>query len=375
MENERRDVITEQRKPLYIVSDFHGIYDAIKLVKDQLNKGKRVVILGDCMDRGNEGIRLLSEIKKMVENGESVLYLPGNHDDNLYSKVRHFVETYRMNPKELTDEMVEIFIAFMRTAKFTIHARINGQVQTYNEITEMTKTPEGLKEFFELMMWLEEQPLLKIETDCDGKKIALGHAAFDMDLYEMEEPLTLKSKAKLESDYKDLELIDADIDELDSMDKECKKADACLWYRNPADESVSDFIGAVRLPTESEADIIVVGHTPKQGEVEIIGENITRTAIDVDGGTVDCYLSGEGEMLKFEPSIESKPSKTMVEQFVIVGKRGAHEKLGLMDEYEPAKEEFETEESDSDMKVFIPKFDPKKKINQDPDPDDDFGDI
>ena len=92
MNEKRENMQQEQSKPLFIVSDFHGVYDAIELVEDKLNnKNRRVVILGDCMDRGNEGMRLLSRIKELIENGESLTYIPANHDYVLYTKFMHFI--------------------------------------------------------------------------------------------------------------------------------------------------------------------------------------------------------------------------------------------------------------------------------------------
>lgn len=364
----RENIQQEQNKPLFIVSDFHGVYDAIELVEDKLNKkNRRVVILGDCMDRGNEGMRLLSRIKELIENGESLTYIPGNHDDVLYTKFKRFIEVYRNNKDDITEEMVNIVKPFAKSLKFDGLAKANGQTATYDEIIEMVSTPEGLKKFFELMIWLGEQPLLKIETDCDGRKIAMGHAAFDMDLYEMDEPLTLRSKQMIERRYEELKSSNPESEAFETIKRKREKAFACLWYRNPDDVNRMNLNNIVRLPDESEADVIVIGHTPKQEEVEIIGENLTREAVCVDGGTVECYLSGEGEMIKFEPYRESLPSKTMVTSFVLVGKKGAYERLGLMDEYKKSDEELE--EDDSDMRIYNP---PKKK-NQDQ--GDDFGDI
>ena len=367
------NIPSEQNKPLFIVSDFHGVYDAIEVVEDKLEKkNRRVVILGDCMDRGNGGIHLLAKIKELSENGESISYLPGNHDDALYMKFRHFIELYRHNKKEITEEMVIVFSGYLKAAKYDVFARANGQIPTFNEIIEMTSTPEGLRNFFDLMVWLENQPLLKIETDYDGRKVAMGHASFDMDLYEMEKPLTLYSKAMIDKRYEELAISNRDSEEFEEISKKHKKAFACLWYRNPNDDDSMNLNGVVRLPDKTEADIIVVGHTPKQEEVEIIGENMTRTAIDVDGGTVECYLSGEGEMVKFEPFRDSIPKKIMVTSFVIVGKKGAYEKLGLMDEYNKNENDSEIEEDDDDMRVYIPGQNKKKSVHELL--DDDFGD-
>ena len=368
MDKTRQNIQPDQSKPLFIISDLHGVYDAIELVEDKLNKNRRVVILGDCMDRGNEGMRLLSRIKELIENGKSLTYIPGNHDDVLYTRFMNFIEIYRNNKREISEEMVNVVKSFIRVSKLDELAKVNGQIPTFDEINEMVSSPEGLKNFLELMIWLGDQPLLKIEKDCDGKKIAMGHASFDMDLYE-KGSFTLHSMEMIKKRCGELESSAPDSEEYRAIKRKRDKAFACLWYRNPEEVNAVNLNNVVRLPDKSEADVIVVGHTPKQEEVEIIGENLTRKAICVDGGTVECYLSGEGQMLKYEPSRENFPRKTIVTAFVATEKKKAYERLGLLDEYKKLNGEPEVEEDDSDMKVYIP---PKKKKIQDT--GDDFGD-
>ncbi|MBQ3407630.1 MAG: metallophosphoesterase [Clostridia bacterium] len=381
MSNMEENKRPEHSKPLFFVSDFHGVYDAMDIVKSKVENGNsRVVILGDCMDRGNEGIRILSEIKTMSEEGKDIMYIPGNHDEAIYTKFRNFVEMYRIKRErnEITNELMEELQLALRStinaARFDGFAKGNGQLPTLEEIKKKCETIEGVKDFFETLIWLEEQPLLRIEVDCDGRKIAMGHAAFDMELFSMDEPLTLKSKTFIDKRYDELKKSAPNSKEFEDIKKMNKKAFACLWYRNPNDMYSFDFDRVVTLPNETEADVIVVGHTPKQMEVSIIGENITRNAIDVDGGTVECYLSGNGEMLKFEPYRESIPTKVMVPSFVIVGRKGAYEKLDLMDEYrDDFADSEQSEQEDDDVKVYIPKK--RKKYIDTSDPDEDFGDI
>lgn len=380
MNNFMDDERLERSKPLFIVSDFHGVYDVMDLVKSKLIKGnRRVVVLGDCMDRGNEGIHILQEIKALSERGESIMYLPGNHDEVLYSKLRRFIELYRVHKvkNNMSEEMINDFISIFRNVvrtevRFDILGKYNGQLPTFCEIAKMTEHDEGVFAFLDLMLWLEDQPLLAIETDCDGRKIALSHAAFDMELYKLDKPLTLKTKAMIDKRYEELEsLSDRNIEEYERIKRLYNKAHVCLWYRNPNDTNSRNQNGIVTLPDESESDVIVVGHTPRQIEVKIIGENMTRTAIDVDGGTVECYLSGNGEILKFEPYRESLPSKVMVSSFITIGKRGAFERLGLLDEYEKSNDADIQEETDENVKIYIP----KKKRKQNSDLNDGFGDI
>lgn len=54
-------------------------------------------------------------------------------------------------------------------------------------------------------------------------------------------------------------------------------------------------------------------------------------------------------MLKFEPFRESLPSKIMVPSFVVAGKKGVYERLGLMSKYKELENETEIEEDDGDI--------------------------
>lgn len=387
--------IPVQSKPLFIVSDLHGVYDAMDLVKNKLNReNRRVVILGDCMDRGNKGIRILQEIKSLHESGKSIMYLPGNHDESLYLAFKRYIDFYRFNKEknnmgdDLDNTFKDVFRKAVRNERFELNAIRTGQLPTLQEISKLVETEEGFNEFFELMLWLEKQPILAIETDCDGKKVALGHAAFDMELYKLREPFTLRSKARFHKRIIELmESQNTDSREYKEVKRLNDKAITCLWYRNPNDVDIDNKDGIVTLPNESEADVIVVGHTPKQIMVQIIGENMTRTAIDVDGCTIECYLSGEGKMLKFEPYKEGHPSKSVVTAFLGIGKKEAYENLGLPYDLEESQEIGQDDELDDDVKVYVPRkaivkddddvkvYIPGKKKKDNQDLDDDFGDI
>ena len=381
---EKKGAFADESKPLYIVSDFHGVYDALDIVKDAVAE-KRVVILGDCMDRGPDGMKILAELKSMIEDGQSVVYLPGNHDDTIYIKFKRVIEEYTKLKKQghkLDSDMAlttkNKINDIVRSSRFDRFSKENGQIVTLNSISEMCSTEEGLKNFLDLMVWLENQPLLRIEKDCDGKKIALGHAAFDMDLYKQETPFTLKYKAKVDELFDKLKNTDTSSKEYAYVKKLKTKALACLWYRLIDESNNLDFSKIVKLPTSSEADQIVVGHTPNEMNIELVGNNIKRTAIVVDGGVVERYLSGKGSMLKYEPHKDIKPSEELVPSF----KRNIKElyaRLGLeyTSKIKTRKEDKCTptaepeEDDDSTTKVYIP---PKKKKNIPPSNPGDDGD-
>jgi len=75
---------------IYVMSDIHGCYDKYKLMLDkiQFSENDILYILGDVVDRGAYGIKILLDIARR----KNIIFLKGNHDlqagillSNLYS--------------------------------------------------------------------------------------------------------------------------------------------------------------------------------------------------------------------------------------------------------------------------------------------------
>ncbi len=64
---------------IYAVSDFHGCYDKYKALLEKLNlqPEDRLYVLGDVVDRGPDGLKILLDMVKR----ENVTLLRGNHDE------------------------------------------------------------------------------------------------------------------------------------------------------------------------------------------------------------------------------------------------------------------------------------------------------
>ena len=69
----------------FVISDIHGnnvaFRKALKHVK--LKKTDRLILLGDCIDRGDDSKGVLDTIFLLVENGFNLICLKGNHEDML----------------------------------------------------------------------------------------------------------------------------------------------------------------------------------------------------------------------------------------------------------------------------------------------------
>lgn len=71
--------INNEESCIYICSDLHGEYPAYKAIINQLKETDKLYILGDVIDRGPDGIKILQDVMKRKEKGQ-VEFLIGNHE-------------------------------------------------------------------------------------------------------------------------------------------------------------------------------------------------------------------------------------------------------------------------------------------------------
>lgn len=92
----------EDRGPFDIIGDVHGCAEELEELLAQLGymvavddaaaglshpEGRRIIFLGDLVDRGPDSPGVLRRVMAMVASGQA-LCLPGNHDDKLLRKLR-----------------------------------------------------------------------------------------------------------------------------------------------------------------------------------------------------------------------------------------------------------------------------------------------
>lgn len=63
----------------YVCSDLHGEYPAYQAIINQLKEKDKLYVLGDVIDRGPDGIKILQDIMRRKEKGQ-VEFLIGNHE-------------------------------------------------------------------------------------------------------------------------------------------------------------------------------------------------------------------------------------------------------------------------------------------------------
>lgn len=134
---------------IYVMSDLHGCYDKYKqmLEKIKFNKEDTLYMLGDSIDRGNDGIKILLDMMKRA----NVVPMLGNHEYMAYSVLKKFnveITAYNYN-SHLDAETIEMYENWM----------FNGGITTSQAFAKLDKvTRDGIVEYlgeFELYEELE----------------------------------------------------------------------------------------------------------------------------------------------------------------------------------------------------------------------------
>ena len=68
---------TNKENNFYVCSDLHGQFDLYKIITSQLKEGDKLYILGDVIDRGPDGIKILQDL---LEHQEQIELFVGNHE-------------------------------------------------------------------------------------------------------------------------------------------------------------------------------------------------------------------------------------------------------------------------------------------------------
>jgi len=158
---------------IYVMSDLHGCYDKYKqmLEKIKLNKDDLLYILGDVVDRGDDGIKILLDMM----HRSNVVPLLGNHEYMAYSVLKKFnVEITDSNyNKHLDSEAIEMYENWM----------FNGGITTSQQFAKCSKEQRD-----SIIEYLSEFELFE-ELNVNGKEFILVHGGLanfspEKDLYD-----------------------------------------------------------------------------------------------------------------------------------------------------------------------------------------------
>lgn len=144
---------------IYVVSDLHGCYDKYKqmLEKVKFNNDDTLYVLGDIVDRGDDGIKILLDMM----NRPNVVPLLGNHEYMAYSVLKKFnVEITADNyNSHLDEEAIEMFENWM----------FNGGITTSRAFSKLERETRD-----RIIEYLGEFELYE-ELEVNGNTFVLVH--------------------------------------------------------------------------------------------------------------------------------------------------------------------------------------------------------
>lgn len=138
---------------IYCISDLHGRYDRYEKVLDKIQDTDELYVLGDCIDRGKEGLKILKDIKAR----NNVHLILGNHELLLLDALFPLYEG-----KATFDEVMD-------TDEYDLWMYNGG----YTTISAMEEE-NCILDIFRYLY--NDIPLYKI-VEVNGEKIYLGHAS------------------------------------------------------------------------------------------------------------------------------------------------------------------------------------------------------
>lgn len=148
---------------IYVMSDLHGCFDKYTQILDKISFSDKdtLYILGDVIDRGDDGIKILFDMMMRP----NVIPIMGNHEMMAYTVLKKLnVEITEENYNEyLDEEMIQMFQEWM----------VNGGNTTVKAFLKLTT-----EEKESLLEYLEEFSLYE-EVEISGKEYVLVHAGIN----------------------------------------------------------------------------------------------------------------------------------------------------------------------------------------------------
>lgn len=295
-----KEIKEKQKDEILVVGDLHGNYSQWSLVKERIEKNPNtyVIILGDAIDRGHDSIKILTEIKKLSDQGKA-RYIPGNHDQMAYT-------TLMANDERKLEDT-----GYLRYLSKSWELNEGKTKSTEQQLFEIGYT--NPKEYEEIMEWWGKQPIqMKLTADTNGQKTnyAFAHAAFDEELFIKRPNICLKEIAEiwsgLEKNETD-EIIRRYGNEKTALELGMRAMNYSLWYREKSPEITSlmkkflpkhlaDQITQLNH-TIPYNEIMVVGHTKQQQiNVKMIGEYFPTVYIDTHASDMNKEASNKLEI-------------------------------------------------------------------------------
>lgn len=136
---------------VYAIADLHGRYDLWSKARDYLyDEDSLLICLGDCIDRGPDGIKIVNEMRERP----NTIYLKGNHEDMAAAAL------YDLNGISIPRGRSDIWF-------------YNGGHETYKSLSGLTQLEQVEYGYF-----FNNLPLEYVYHNVLDEKVILTHAGF-----------------------------------------------------------------------------------------------------------------------------------------------------------------------------------------------------
>ncbi len=178
---------------IYVMSDLHGCYKQYRQMLDKINfsQNDELYIIGDVIDRGEHGIKIMQDILRLQHVGYKITLLIGNHEFIASQILSVFSLPITLN-YPIGEELQELLNMWI----------LDGGKPTLTEFVKLCAQEQN--QIYEL---LQSLPLCH-ELQIDGKDYILVHAGFEnftperrLDKYDENELLFVR--AELDTKYYD----------------------------------------------------------------------------------------------------------------------------------------------------------------------------
>lgn len=168
---------------VYVMSDLHGCYEAyVKMLqKISFSKEDILYILGDVVDRGPNGMKILLDIARR----ENVILFRGNHD--LQTGIL-LLNLYRLKDEKCPKELIEVYKGWLS----------DGGKITLEEFLMLSEEER------ETVLNVIRTSLISKEIEVNGKNFLLAHTVPDVDFICDYEEWTEEDYTIGESDYDEI---------------------------------------------------------------------------------------------------------------------------------------------------------------------------
>lgn len=171
---------------IYVMSDIHGCYDKYEemLKKISFSEEDVLYILGDVLDRGPNGMKILLDIAIR----ENVVLFWGNHD---YQAAVLLSNLHRIKDKNCSNESKQIYEVY----KLWLSDGGKTTLEEYLSLSEQEK---------KVVHKVLKNALTSKEIEVNGKTFLLAHTVPDVDIICDYEEWTLEHYINGEADYNEV---------------------------------------------------------------------------------------------------------------------------------------------------------------------------